>query len=346
MQPCTIKIGTFNLFNLIKPGINFYERDPLSEDNYNRKINWVANQLKEMDCDIVAFQEVFHGSALEEAIDKSGIYAGLKPVILQENEKEVKPKVALLSKFPILQVNFISKFPKQCDFRFDKKEFPIFEFHRPILRAVIALPNGADLIVYAVHFKSNLPLIEENQDRSDPFAFATGKAKAAIMRTAEAAALRCLVVNDLKNTTNPLCVIGDFNDTIHGPINRILTGEMPYERIRDKEKQAIYRTILHNTYFITARRSFRDVFYTNIHAGMHEALDHILVSDDFFDENPDRIGLVEGLFVLNDHLAEFERLPKSQFYYKSDHGQVVAILSLNPQRQKCNRPEEDFQKFY
>ena len=346
MQACTIKIGTFNLFNLIKPGVNFYERDPLTEENYTKKIAWVANQLKEMDCDIVAFQEIFHSSALEEAIEKSGLYSGLKPVLIQENEKELKPKVALVSKFPILQVNFITKFPKQCDLRYNKQEFPIHEFHRPILRAVIALPNGSDLIVYAVHFKSNLSIIEEYQDRNDLFAFTAGKAKAAMMRTAEAAALRCLIIQDLKNTTNPLCVIGDFNDTIHGPINRILIGEMPYDRVREREKQALYRMILHNTYFITARRTFRDVFYTNIHGGMHEALDHILVSDEFLDENPDRIGTVEGLIVLNDHLSDFERLPKSQFYHKSDHGQVVAIISINPQRQKCNRPEEDFQKYY
>lgn len=346
MQQFTIKIGTFNLFNLVKAGVNYYEREGLSEENYNKKINWIANQIKEMDCDIIAFQEYFHGSALEEAVEKSGMFPGVKPIIYQESEKELKPKVGLVSKYPILQVNFITKFPKNCDLRFEKKDFPIREFHRPILRAIVALPNGSDLIVYAVHLKSNLSIIEDYQDRADNVNFSVGRAKASIMRLAEAAALRTLIINDLKTTNNPLCLLGDMNDTIHSPINKVLTGEFPFERVRDKEKQAQYRLMLQNAYFVTSKRSFRDIYYTNYYAGMHEVLDHVYLSDEFSEDNPDKIGEIESMYVLNDHLAEMERIPKSQFFHKSDHGQVVVVLRLYPQRPNSNRPEEDFQKFY
>ena len=58
MQQFTIKIGTFNLFNLVKAGVNYYEREGLSEENYNKKINWIANQIKEMDCDVLHFKSI------------------------------------------------------------------------------------------------------------------------------------------------------------------------------------------------------------------------------------------------------------------------------------------------
>jgi len=71
-MPSKWKIGTFNLFNLVLPEVPYYGDSIYTREEYQRKIRWVAGQLRSMEADVVGFQEVFHEAALREALHEAG----------------------------------------------------------------------------------------------------------------------------------------------------------------------------------------------------------------------------------------------------------------------------------
>jgi hypothetical protein len=76
------------------------------------------------------------------------------------------------------------------------------------------------------------------------------------------------------------------------------------------------------------KRSHRDVYYTHLHDGHHESLDHILLSEEFSPTNPDRIGSFEYMRVLNDHLIDQKLANEEIPAWQSDHGQVIVLIEL------------------
>jgi hypothetical protein len=68
------------------------------------------------------------------------------------------------------------------------------------------------------------------------------------------------------------------------------------------------------------------VYYTHVHEGMRESLDHILVSEQFYDLSAKRRWLFEGLIVNNDHL-NFENPTDIG---SNDHGVVRATFTYKP----------------
>ncbi len=49
-------------------------------------------------------------------------------------------------------------------------------------------------------------------------------------------------------------------------------------------------------------RDTRDVYYTHVHQDIRESLDHILVSQEFYDNSRKRLWMFGGMAVNNDHL--------------------------------------------
>jgi hypothetical protein len=66
-----------------------------------------------------------------------------------------------------------------------------------------------------------------------------------------------------------------------------------------------------------------------IHKGKHESLDHILVSEQFYDYSEKRQWSFRELRVVNDHLDELET--KAAKRLQSDHGAVAAAFEFDPQ---------------
>jgi hypothetical protein len=50
-QTMEIKIGTFNLFNLVAPGVRYYNKKPYSKKEFAKKSEWIGRQLQRMDAD-------------------------------------------------------------------------------------------------------------------------------------------------------------------------------------------------------------------------------------------------------------------------------------------------------
>jgi hypothetical protein len=111
-----------------------------------------------------------------------------------------------------------------------------------------------------------------------------------------------------------------------------MLGSPPWRNLRAEDKRTIWDVLLYNAKDIQARQSYRDVYYTHLHNGHHDSLDHILVSQEFVRQNPRRLGYVEYVKVFNDHLIDqtlsHDKIPK----WQSDHGQVVITIQMEERR--------------
>ena len=72
-------------------------------------------------------------------------------------------------------------------------------------------------------------------------------------------------------------------------------------------------------------RSLRDVYYTYIHEGFRESLDHILVSEQFYDYSSKHIFTFKEMQIYNDHLADYDHKEDAPAG-SSDHAPVAATF--------------------
>ncbi len=319
------RIGTFNVFNLALPGVAYYGDRAYTPDEYRKKQAWITEQLNRMRADIVGFQEVFHEQALQEVLASQD---NLCDHVVMSARRGESPAVALASRFPVLEYRVFEEFPNAAVLDIEGIAIPLTYFSRPVLSARLKLSDQVECTVYVVHLKSKRPVLPEGVDRSNPIERAKGQARSLIMRAAEATALRMILMETLQGTSHPVIVIGDVNDSGLSVTSRILSGEPPGRDFRPDQKQRIWDTLLYPVKDIQGRRSYGDFYFTHIHGGHYESLDHIMVSQEFVAENPRSVGRVTYVSVLNDHLID-ESLSRDEVeVWQSDHGQVVATIDL------------------
>ena len=320
------KIGTFNLYNLALPDVYFYGDRKYSPETFAKKKNWIARQLINMNADIVGFQEVFHVDALQQALKESRMYPNAKVVApLRTGDG---PVVALVSRFPVLQHRVYEVFPAKANLTIGGAAIPVHRFSRALLAVDVELRKGLECTIFVVHLKSKRAILPDGADRDDPIELAKGEARALIQRAAEATALRYILMEYLRDRSYPVIVLGDINDGHLAVTSQIVTGEPPFRKLPFEVKQKLWDVVLYHVKDIQARRSYGDFYYTHIHNGHYESLDHIMVSQELVSENPNHIGKVAYVSVLNDHLID-ETLSRERVEdWQSDHGQVVASIEL------------------
>lgn len=320
MQKFTL--GTFNVLNLVLPGKPYYGRK-YAADVYAKKCTWIAGQLDQMRADIMGFQEIFHEEALRSVLAQSEYMSDFNVVVAAENG--TLPRVALATKFPILSYQVFEGFPRPITI--EGVEVPIHTFSRPVLRAEVAVKKDLIINVFVVHLKSKRPMLEDGEDRKNPIDLAMGQARSLIRRAAEASALREILMETLQDRDKPVVLLGDVNDSGLAVTTRTISGEPPHRRFPQDVKRKIWDVLLYHVRDIQARRSYADVYYTHLHNGHYEALDHIMVSQELVQENPKRIGRIGQVRTFNDHLID-ETIAGKVRSWQSDHGQVIASVEL------------------
>lgn len=324
--PKVFRIGTFNLCNLALPNQVFYEHEHYTPQEYARKRDWTSEQLNRMQADIVGFQEVFHEQALQDVVASSSFCREFNTLVATPITDT--PAVALVSRFPILDYRLIEEFPPRAQLDFGGAALPLNHFSRPILAARVQLTESITCMVFVVHLKSKRPIIPRGVDRSDPIEKAKGQARSLILRAAEAIALRVLVLEFLRHQDYPVIVMGDVNDGGLAVTSQIVSGEVPSGKPDIERKKELWDILLYHVKDIQSRQSYGDFYYTHIHDGHYESLDHIMVSQEFVAQNPRRIGRVNYVSVLNDHLIDDTLSREPVARWQSDHGQVVASIQL------------------
>ena len=192
--------------------------------------------------------------------------------------------------------------------------------------------------MFVAHLKSKLPtqIDGETWYDADPETYrdhrnALGAAISTIRRTAEATALRVLLTEVMKGTETPVLVLGDLNDGQHSNTINILT-EQPNYLVGESRGGADIG--LYTAQTLQEYRDTRDVYYTHVHQDLRESLDHVLVSEQFYDHSRQRQWLFDGLSINNDHLNDEDHRATGT----GDHGVVKVGVPVETVRRLTGRP--------
>ena len=124
----------------------------------------------------------------------------------------------------------------------DDIEVLISDFSRTIIQATIENKDHPELPtieVFAAHLKSKLPTRLDREERENPatkgHGQALGAALSTIRRTAEAAALRIILNDVMRDTDTPVVVVGDFNDSPNSNTLAILTEQPSFRFYADSQ---------------------------------------------------------------------------------------------------------------
>ena len=314
-----IRFATFNVCNLAPPGAKLYDNlAPLTVDEYAAKVAWTAQQLDQLDADVIGLQEIFSQAALRDVLAHSRRYrdavvAGVDPDPAAER---LTPQVALVSRLPLAQPpRHYPAFPDGVALPAGSHDAE--RFARAPLHALVLLPDGRAVDVIVVHLKSKRPDYRNGDNGDDPTLYAQAHLRSLIRRGTEAVALRALLTGMKRGGRRPCIVMGDFNDTADAVTTTIVLGAGATGQPGDELGARLF-----DANQIQLRQDhLRHVGYTNIHEGHYMTIDHVLVSEEFNPASRYAIGEVLDVSYLNDHLLQAR--PES-----SDHGQVLVRLRL------------------
>lgn len=314
-----LRFATFNVCNLALPDVKFYEDQlPYSQDDYEAKTAWIAQQLDRLDADVIGLQEIFSQAALRHALSKTEKYRdahciGFDPDPAAEH---LTPSVALISRLPVVDDGeSIAALPHDLHIALPGVRQPVTRFTRSILRAGIQATQTLRIQIFVCHLKSKMPDYRVDVPDGHPDQTGAAMLRSMIRRGADALGLRYLLSETNREMRMPTIVLGDFNDVATAiPTQMVMgLGKYPVDGMDER---------LFDSYRIQSRRDpTRDLGYTHMHDGSYETIDHILVSSEFNPALPNAIGEVREVTYLNDHML-FKQP------HASDHGLVVARILL------------------
>ena len=336
-----LKIATFNLYNLQLPGVAMYHGNTYTQQQYNRKIDWTATMLERLNADIIGFQELWSPKALEDAFKAAGLDNDYK-LGTKLFANGIGTAIAIRKPHKLISRTWTKDFPKELVLKKRRSSgtsgVPDYKisiradyFSRAVLKARIkphqGTRNAPEISFYVAHLKSKLPIRLDKEESNKPtikaHSAAIGAALATIRRTAEAAALRVMLNKAMKGNNTPVIVVGDLNDTEHSVSNTIVTADPKYRLMASSTRGSKSDVGLYSTSSLQEYRSLRDVNYTHYFNGRHETLDHILVSEQFYDYSRKRKWSFKEMRVYNDFVDDDDR-------FSSDHGVVTATFKYHP----------------
>ena len=331
-----IRIGTFNLFQFVEPPFSWYtKKEKFNNEQWIEKKNWIRNQITEMNCDIIGFQEVFSKDALKELVLELG-FKYFKTIDTPKTDKKnekvyISTIVALASKYPIRNLKRI-----EIDFTALKKHHldGFFKFARAPIKATIALPNQKDLDVYVCHLKSNRDnefeyvftkdtTLKEKKEKIKK-ALEENYSQSLKQRLCEASS----IFNDIKRTQNPAVLLTDLNDKEFSVTIQALTNKKYHDETLKKDEYLLldayyfYKKKIYNPH--PEQKEIKRT-PTSYFAGKGNILDYIFVSNMFDKNKQNHIGQITSYEVFDKHLQQNQ----NGSLLNSDHAQVVCELEFN-----------------
>ncbi len=336
-----ISFATFNLFNLNKPGLAIYtDTNGWTQAEYDKKIEWTGDMLARIGADVFGFQELWHADCLTDAFTKAGLINDYD-LIVPPSATGSRIVCAAAARKGLLegQPQWIDKFPDK--FRLESKgddpQTPAIAvnlpgFSRPVAHFKIkAHPNQAAIHTYVCHLKSKGPtkIFRETWFNADqatykPHQEGIGSAISTIRRTAEGTALRWMLTQRMKATDDPVVVLGDLNDGMHSNTLNIISSQPNY--LKPFSRPAGGDADLYSAQALQQLQSLTDVYYTHVFQQARESLDHVLVSEQFYDGSKDHIWGFDELIVENDHLNFDDHKDRGT----GDHGVVRVQFKYRP----------------
>jgi endonuclease/exonuclease/phosphatase family metal-dependent hydrolase len=315
---------------------------PLTEAEYDAKMNWSAQQLDLLDADVIGFQEVFSQASLADLLARTERYRDAEYVGFDPDPaRRLTPSVALVSRLPLVGPALARpRFPDGVALPPGNRDSTTFS--RPVLHAQIMLPGSRIVDVLVVHLKSRWPDYSDGDDgnaAAEPdLLHAMANLRSLIRRGTEAVALRVMLSKLRRSGGRPCIVMGDFNDVLDAVTTSIVLGAdvsadgaqgdefigRMFDSNRIKSHNVKPQTLNSQALKPQTPLHQQDIdplAYTCLHEGRVTTIDHILVSEEFHRASPRSIGEVLDVVYLNRHLQQSQ--PGA-----SDHGQVLARIRL------------------
>lgn len=353
-----LSFATLNLYNLQVPGGITYGNTPAIPDTsegreqYQAKVNWIAEQLKRLDAEVIGFQELWAEQALLDAFKAAGL-ADEYDLVARDAPGRGRPQVALAVRKdrhgesqllpgagwePNFPPNFRFDQIRETDGAAEEVTITLREFSRPILKARIQAegrsPKPPAVTVYVAHLKSKGPARVSFPDDLPPilvdYPNLAKSALSHVRRVLEAGALRAMLnevmVSEDKNELSPVVVMGDLNDGTLSVTNELISDQPTYKVVEKSTSGRSSNKGLYSAEQLQQLRSLRHVYYTYIYQNKLESLDHILVSEEFYDHSRKRQWSFREMEVFNDHVGRSEDKAAGA----GDHGIVRAYFDWNP----------------
>ncbi len=323
-----IRLGTFNLFQFVEPPYSWYtKKDKFNQRQWLEKTTWIKNQIVNMDCDIIGFQEVFSRKALKKLVAELGFnyfkVVDVAKLSKSNRLKYVTTTVAIASKYPISNIQVVEAHLLSMK----KHHFEgNFHFSRVPIKAMITLPNKQELLVYVCHLKSNRNnefeyVFNENHDlgHKKKLIFKTLEDKHSTslkQRLCEASSLFFDIKQYKKIPTVLLCDLNDkeFSLTIDALTNSQYHDDTSSEHFVLHDASYHYKQEVYNPH-PEAKEPKRKA--TSYFLGKGNVLDYIFISNNLTQK-------VTNYTVFDENLQE----NRDGSLLTSDHAQVVCELEF------------------
>ena len=319
-MPADISFASFNLFNFQAAGKEVHNGRTVTQGEFSAKRDWIRSTLAKVDADVIGFQELWSRECLDDVLSAAE-FSAYKPLYISDQWRNIAVAMAVREPWQVVgDAEIIKSFPFEELVKVDDNDgedddflLNINRFSRSVIKARLKHAESAstpEITVFACHLKSKLPSRVRSFDRV--YTSAVGSSLSTIRRTAEALALRMMLIDHMAGTDTPTVVIGDLNDDpLSNTLNLITDQPRMTKRARGGDKS------LYSALHLQLLRSFGDVYYTHEHNNHLGVLDHVLVSEEFFEHSTDAIWEHNGTVIWNDHLDDDD--PAT-----TDHGIIKA----------------------
>lgn len=340
-----ISFASMNLLNMAMPGQSTHPgATPLTQEVFDAKVAWTARMIDTTDADVYAFQEVWSVQALQACLDTAA--KGSQYTVVARDAAPGRVQVGAAFRHTRLDavsfrwiedfepaVRLVKRAPDAGEPDYEMLA-AIDRFSRPLLQLRLRQSDGQELTFISMHLKSKLAMELDRAEYDDPAVRrhrrALGEALSAIRRTAEAAALRVHLSLLLEGTHDPVVVAGDLNDGHLSTTAQLISAQPPVKLFRastiGNAPTKGQDVGLYSAQMLQEFRSVRDVYYTYEHASLLESLDHVFVSEEFYEHSPNARWTFRELIVLNDHV----HTRRSNDKVVSDHGVVLVRFDAVP----------------
>ncbi len=198
------KIASYNILNLFDEMDDPYRNDDVMSPKSRAEMENVAKVLRELDADIVAFQEVENRDYLQRFLDVFVPELAYKEVVLFEGNNIRGIDVAIASRIPVGPVT------SHRHVTYPGADGKPRNFERDVLAVTFEPKGGKPFEVWVLHLKSN----------------SGGREYAEDIRVAEAKQIRKMLNARMKaNKKAAIIVCGDFNDTWDSKTLQTIVGE-------------------------------------------------------------------------------------------------------------------------
>jgi len=327
-SPESLTFTTINMFNFVEPPNAYYDfENILTQEEWQKKQGWFKDKITALNSDVIGFQEVFSPQALENLVNELG-YSYFCTVDEPKSEDGYvfnSPVVAFASRYPILNAQPVIAEQAQLS-RFGIE----FEFNRVPVHASIELPHLGITDCYVVHFKSQRPKEPEESDVTDEINSSPlhqlhdeqlGSWLSTVQRGLEANILHNHIIQQRKESNQPVIMMGDFNKPLfHDEFKGLLSHELRFDKF---STDYLTRFQLKDSWDIYCGLKGADLLEervsTHYYGAKGSVLDYILLSNEFDSSFSGNILEVIDYTVTDQHIVN-PRFDIDQF--STDHALV------------------------